>query len=48
MPAADFAFGAPLSLIGEHALTEGLRTVRALVESVQQTGMDEERGPTKV
>ena len=48
MPAADFGFGAPLSSIGAHALTEGLRTVRALVESVQQTGADAIRGPGKV
>jgi hydrogenase maturation protease len=36
MPAVDFAFGAPLSPIGAHALAEGLRTIRALIESVQR------------
>ncbi len=47
MPAAEFGFGAPLSSIGEHALTEGLRAVRAFVESVQQTGTDEVRAPSE-
>ena len=36
MPAADFAFGAPLSPIGAQGLAEGLRTIRALIGSVQR------------
>ena len=36
MPAADFAFGAPLSPVGAQGLAEGLRTIRALIESVQR------------